>query len=169
MNTVNAKSLHFRYRMFLGFFIFGLVVSGLTAFPLLHEIRVIADIVGIDDVSRWTEYSGLRKWVAYICYGLERTYADFPFVGYGTDWLAFGHLVIALFFVKPWLEPGRHDWVLRCGILSCVAVVPFAIICGEIRGIPLFWRAIDCSFGVVGLVPLFYCLRLSSVLKRSCK
>ena len=39
-------------------------------------------------------------------------------------------------------------------------VVPLAFICGAMRGIPVYWRLIDCSFGVFGVVPLLYCLRL---------
>jgi len=29
-----------------------------------------------------------------------------------------------------------------------------------LRGIPIYWRLIDCSFGVFGGLPLLYCLRL---------
>jgi hypothetical protein len=42
----------------------------------------------------------------------------------------------------------------------CAAVFPLALICGEIRGIPLYWRLIDCSFGLFGAIPLLYCLKL---------
>jgi hypothetical protein len=38
-------------------------------------------------------------------------------------------------------------------------VIPLALICGSIRGIPFYWRLIDGSFGVIGLIPLIYCLR----------
>ena len=33
-------------------------------------------------------------------------------------------------------------------------VIPFALVAGAVRGIPLWWRLIDCGFGVLGLVPL---------------
>jgi hypothetical protein len=29
------------------------------------------------------------------------------------------------------------------------------LIFGPIRGIPFYWQIIDCSFGVVGIVPLW--------------
>jgi len=29
------------------------------------------------------------------------------------------------------------------------------MICGPIRGIPFYWRLIDCSFGVFGFIPLW--------------
>lgn len=33
-------------------------------------------------------------------------------------------------------------------------IIPLALICGPIRGIPFFWTCVDMSFGVLGLVPL---------------
>ena len=79
---------------------------------------------------------------------------QYPFLAYGTDWLAFAHLVIAAAFWGPIRDPVRNQWVVDFGILACLAVIPLALICGPIRGIPPGWRLVDCSFGVVGLIPL---------------
>jgi hypothetical protein len=39
-------------------------------------------------------------------------------------------------------------------------VVPLALIAGPICEITFYWRLIDCSFGVIGvLLPLLICLR----------
>ena len=35
-----------RYRLALGFFIIGLILSGVTAFPLLTELRLLASWLG---------------------------------------------------------------------------------------------------------------------------
>ncbi len=99
--------------------------------------------------------------------GLEHRDRAYPFLAYGTDWLAFAHLVIAVFFIGPFREPTKHDWVLVSGIIACAGVVALAMIGGPLRGIPLGWRLIDCSFGVVGVIPLAYCLALSRQLKRA--
>jgi len=40
---------------------------------------------------------------------------------------------------------------------ACVGVIPLALICGPLRGIPFYWQLIDCSFGVVGFIPLLIC------------
>lgn len=53
----------------------------------------------------------------------------------------------------------RNKWVLQFGAIACIGVVPLALIAGPIRGIPPYWRLIDCSFGIVGIVPLLICLR----------
>lgn len=147
-----------RYRLVLGLFIIGLLLSGLTAFPLLHELRMLAGWLGIENHANYAQFTGLRWWIGFVWHGLEVTYAQFPFVAYGTDWLAFGHIAIALFFIGPWREPVANAWVLRIGLMLCAGVVPLALICGEIRGIPPIWRLIDCSFGVFGALPLLYCL-----------
>jgi hypothetical protein len=73
---------------------------------------------------------------------------------YGTDWLAFAHMMIAVAFIGPFRDPLRNVWVIDFGIIACVAVVPTAMIAGALRGIPLWWRLIDCSFGLFGIMPL---------------
>ncbi len=39
-------------------------------------------------------------------------------------------------------------------VQKCAGVVPLALICGPIRGIPFWWSLIDISFGVFGVIPL---------------
>jgi hypothetical protein len=149
-----------RYRLSLGLFVTGLVIAGLTAFPIAHELRLASSLLGIEDPANYGAFTGLRRWIAFVDYSVRQTYAVFPSAGYGTDWLAFGHLALAVFAVGPWKDPVRNGWVLDCYLVTCVAVIPLALICGAIREIPLFWRLLDCSFGVLGAVPLLYCRKL---------
>ena len=153
-------------RLWLGLFITGLVLSGITAFPLQTELEVLCALFGLAPDTAATSHTGLAHWLLWVREGLSVTYARYPFIGYGTDWLAFGHLVIALFFIAPWREPGRHLPVLHMGILACALVVPLALIAGAVRGIPVYWRLIDCSFGVIGAVPLWIALRLARRVER---
>jgi hypothetical protein len=74
---------------------------------------------------------------------------------YGTDWLAFAHIVIAIAFVGPLRDPVRNIWVVEFGLIACALVIPAALIFGPLRGIPFFWQLIDCSFGVGGFIPLW--------------
>ncbi|MCB1209973.1 MAG: hypothetical protein KDK97_11630 [Verrucomicrobiales bacterium] len=150
-----------RYRLILGFFILGLIVSGVTAFPLLHELNLLSSWFGIDATRPISDYSGLARWIAKVRAGLEVTYRDQPFIAYGTDWLAFGHIIIAMFFIGPWVRPRGNEWVLKVGIVACALVFPLALVCGPLRGIPFYWQLIDCSFGLLGAIPLLYCLRIS--------
>jgi hypothetical protein len=154
-----------RCRIALLVFMAGLIVSGLTAFPLLLELRLLSSWLGIDATARPDAYVGLRFWIATVRLGLERTDAIYPWLAYGTDWLAFAHLAIAVFFIGPLIDPVRNRSVLVAGLICCVMVVPLALIAGALRGIPLYWRLIDCSFGVLGSMPLLYCLKLTRELE----
>lgn len=151
-----------RFRIVIGFVIFGLVVSGVTAFPLLSELNFLSAVFtgNSSDLSPGN-YSGMTAWILKVREGLEVTYSDYPFIAYGTDWLAFGHIVIALFFILPYREPVRYRGVLHIGVAACVLIIPLAMICGPIRGIPFFWQMIDCAFGVLCIIPLLYANRLS--------
>lgn len=153
------QALERRIRILLIGFIIGLVLSGVTAFPLSWEVSLLARWLGADESAGAERYSGLLHWIVTVRDGLRVTDAKYPFLAYGTDWLAFGHIVIATAFIGPLRDPVRNVWVVEWGILACVMVVPLALICGPIRGIPLGWRLIDCSFGVVGIVPLLLCRR----------
>ncbi len=151
----------FRYRLILAFFVVGLILSGLTAFPLVTELRLLASWLGITHAADYPDLTGLQHWIAFVLFALEENNTRFPFLAYGTDWLAFGHLAIAVFFIRPFFKPLESDWVLRCGLVLCAGVILLALIAGQIRGIPFYWRLIDCSFGVLGALPLLCCLKLS--------
>lgn len=143
----------------------GLVVSGVTAFPLAWEMRLLTTLFGINPSLPPDHYSGLGFWLATVNHGLTETYAAYPWVGYGTDWLAFAHLAIAVYFIGPLVNPVKNEWVIYAGLIGCVLVLPLALICGPLRGIPFYWRLIDCSFGAFGAVPLLYCVRLTRLMR----
>jgi hypothetical protein len=149
-----------KFRIALSIFVFLLVASGVTAFPLLTELKILVGVLGLGQATSPLGYEGLAHWILTVYFGLVSTYEAYPWIAYGTDWLAFGHLVIALFFIHPILHPHQSRPNLNIGIVACLSVVPLALICGQIRGIPVYWRLIDCSFGVFGLVPLLYCRNL---------
>jgi hypothetical protein len=155
-----TPSLHLRRcRSAIAIFIVGLVISGLTAFPLSAEMNLLARLVQPGGAFHAWSPAALEHWLVLVRDGLADTYARYPWIGYGTDWLAFGHVIIALFFVPAWRDPLRNQSVLRIGLVACGLVVPLALIAGEVRGIPFYWRLIDCSFGVIGAVPLIVALR----------
>ena len=90
----------------------------------------------------------------------------YPFLAYGTDWLGFAHLVIAAAFIGPWIDPVRNKWVLKFGLIACASVIPLALVAGHLRGIPFCWRTLDCSFGVIGAIPLLVCSRSVALLEK---
>lgn len=152
-----STALQRRIRVLLWIFIFGLVISGATAIPLESEVNLLARITGATDGS---EQPALLRWLAHVRGGIVATNAKYPFIGYGTDWLAFGHFVIAIAFIGPLRDAVKNIWVVEFGMIACALVIPFALVMGSVREIPLGWRLIDCSFGIFGIIPLWFCRRL---------
>ena len=163
----SARGLLFRLRLALGLFILALVLSGLTAFPLQRELEAVISVRGLDRAAPTAVHSSLDNWLLRVRDGLRDAGSRYPWMAYGTDWLAFAHLVIAVFFIGPMVNPVRNVWVLWAGLIACVMVIPLALICGPIRHIPFGWRLIDCSFGIFGAIPLWYCLILVDRLERT--
>jgi hypothetical protein len=156
-------------RVLLGLFMTGLVASGITALPLEWEIDTLAGLIGIPPGATPPSLDGLHGWIAFVRQGLHETNARYPFIAYGTDWLAFAHFMIAAAFIGPLRDPVRNVWVITFGLIACAAVVPTAMIFGALRGIPFNWRLIDCSFGLVAAAPLglarYYTARLAKMLR----
>ena len=155
-----------KIRYLIAFFMIGLILSGLTAFPLLKELNLLVSFLNPEKLSSLNQ-SGLVYWILKVRDGLSNIYSQYPFMAYGTDWLAFAHLVTAIFFIGPLLDPVRNIWIIYSGLAACILVLPLALICGPIREIPFFWRLIDCSFGVFGFIPLYYSLKLTKLLKKN--
>jgi len=151
-----CSSREARIRALLLVFIVGLVLSGATAIPLKTELDLLSRIVVGNDTTTLAP-SALARWIIKVRDALVETNAKYPFMAYGTDWLAFAHLVIAVAFIGPFLDPVKNIWVVEFGMIACVLVVPFALIMGSLREIPLGWRLIDCSFGILGIIPLWFC------------
>jgi len=140
-------------RAWLVLFVGCLVLSGATAFPLVHELRWTEEL--LRSLSVPEHLPGLSDWIERVRAGLDAADAEYPFLLYGTNWLAFAHLVIAVAFYGPYRDPVRNIWVVEVGMIACAGIVPLALICGPIRGIPFWWTLIDMSFGVFGVIPLY--------------
>lgn len=149
-----------KIRLLILFFIVALILSGITAFPVETELRWLLQHPHLIP----TPWQG---WLQKCYAALEITNARYPMLAYGYDWLAFAHIVIALAFIGPFKDPVRNSWIIDWAILACIAVIPLALIAGPIRQIPVFHILIDCSFGVIGLIPLFLCRRMIQQLAKN--
>ncbi len=151
---INELKINRRIQAWMYFFIIGLLVSGITAIPLQFEIdqlqRVTSQIPFIE-----VNFPLFTEWIARVQTGITQALATYPFLQYGTDWLAFAHIVIAVAFIGVLRDPVRNVWVIEFGMIACVLVIPAALGFGALRQIPIFWRVIDCLFGIVGFIPLW--------------
>jgi hypothetical protein len=143
-------SLLKKIRLLIVFFMIALILSGVTAFPVETELRWLLSHPSL--VPSFAE-----TWLQNVYNALKETNAKYPMLAYGYDWLAFAHIVIAMMFISPLRDPIKNIWVIEWGIISCIAVIPLAFIAGPIRHIPLYHILIDCSFGVIGIIPLWIC------------
>jgi hypothetical protein len=157
---MDISVLRKRARGLLLFFILVLLLSGVTAFPLEWELNLLNRLVNGSSSPLPALWPDLARWIAFVQSGWQDTYRQYPFMAYGTDWLAFAHIVIAIAFWGPLKDPVRNIWVVEFGMIACILIIPLALICGPIRGIPFFWQLIDCSFGVIGIIPLWLCRNL---------
>jgi hypothetical protein len=151
---METRRLRRRIRALLVFFVVALVASGITAFPLKWEADILLDLIGPGTfvASVWP---ALSEWIATVHQGITAVQAQYPFMFYGTDWLAFAHIVIGVAFIGPLRDPVRSIWIVEWGMISCVLVLPLALICGPLRDIPFYWRLFDSAFGVFGIIPLW--------------
>ena len=137
----------------------GLVVSGATAIPIRWQVELGAKFLGDDFAAGGTIPGPVAAWLRTIRAAVDATAEDAPMLFYGTDWLAFGHFVIALAFIGPLRDPVRNRWLYQFGMLACALVPLWALVFGHLRGIPGWWRVIDAAFGIVGFVPMWLCHR----------
>ncbi len=161
---VDRITLQRRIRFLLLFFIFALSAAGLTAIPLRWELALLNQWLGNGSFLSQVLPS-LAKWISRVNDSVQNGYGQYPLLAYGTDWLAFGHIVIAVAFIGPLRDPIKNIWIIEFGIIACVLIIPWALIFGVVRGIPWFWTLIDSSFGVFGIIPLW--LVRSSILRLS--
>lgn len=89
-------ALRRRTRWLTWFFLLGLVLSGATAIPLQTE-------------TSWLTRVSSAQWLLRVHDALLQTQLQYPYLFYGTDWLAFGHFVIAIAFVGALKDPGAKS------------------------------------------------------------
>lgn len=138
-------------RRLLALFMVCLFLSGLTAIPVELQLNALLSILN--------EQSRLHVFLSGILNGYVATANRYPFLLYGYDWLAFAHFVLAILFIGPYRNPVQNSWVIEFGLIACVLVLPYALVMGHFRGLPLWWRLCDCSFGVVGFALLWIVYR----------
>lgn len=146
-------------RQWIIFFIVSLIISGITAFAVETGLAWILQLWPVSAMS-------VHGWLELTHHAIKDMNTQYPFLAYGYDWLAFAHIVIAVFFIGPLRDPVRNKWIIQAGRIACVMVFPLAFIAGAARQIPFGWQLIDCSFGLIGLLPLTICYRKIAHLER---
>lgn len=150
MKKHTEVNLRMAIKRWLIFFIAMLLLSGITAFPIETELYWLTNHDSLFPLL-------IKDWLYKIYVAVHQTNLNYPQLAYGTDWLAFSHIVIAVAFIGPLIDPVKNVWVLIFGMIACAMIFPLAFLGGSIRSIPFYWRLIDCAFGVFGFIPLWIC------------
>lgn len=159
MTPHHIQILKTRIRNWIIVFIVFLILSGITAFPIETELAFLSTHASAFPLL-------IQNWLKTIYEAVRTTNANYPYLSYGTDWLAFAHIVIGVIFIGPLRDPVRNVWCVQFGMIACFMVFPLALIAGPIRHIPVYWQLIDCSFGVFGFIPLYICYRTIKQLEK---
>jgi hypothetical protein len=157
-SKIKAK-LTGRVRLCIWIMIAGLAISGITAFPIETELGILVRSSPVNN-------GVLQTWLDNVYGAVRYVNITYPYLSYGTDWLAFAHLLLAVLFIGPLKNPLKNTWVIEFGLIAAISIFPLAFIAGEVRGIHVFWRLIDCSFGLVALVVLLPAYRMIRKLER---
>src|SRR4051812_9708827 len=114
--TISDANTHIRkIRIVLIVFIVLLILSGVTAFPIETELAML-----IQHKSFLPNI--MQSWLINIYKAVADTNKTYPYLSYGTDWLAFAHLVIAVAFIGPLKDPVKNIWVIQFGMIACLMV-----------------------------------------------
>ena len=128
----------------------GLLIAGLTAFWIPQGVDFLVNDVNLG------KYLNQEDWLMHVNTGVQAINHSYPFVWYGTDWMVFAHILFAVLFYGLYTNPVRNKWLVQFGFIACGLIIPLAAIMGYVRGIPLIWQSLDCLFGVIAAVLLFF-------------
>ena len=140
-----------RAKWMLGIVCFGLLVSGITVWPAVPELRWAVRLAWGEGAPTGVLHSFVLQAIA----GLESVEAHYPFLLYAHDWLAFAHIVLAILFAGAMRDPVKNIWIVQCGLIMCALVPVLAGICIPLRGLPWRWFWIDLAFAPAAALPLW--------------
>ena len=144
--------------MLLTLFIIALLLAALTAWFLIPAASIARRLLG-EGTLAGSCLPSLARWAALIEEALGETKEKHPFMFYGTDWVGFAHLVMAIACLGAARDPVRNMWVLQFGMVGCSLMIPMTLITGIARGLPWFWQLFDCIIGAAGAVLFLTCYR----------
>jgi hypothetical protein len=134
---------------------FGLFVSGVTVWPAVAELKAVVWLIWGDSSPSGELHAFILKAIE----GIEATDAQYPFMLYAHDWLAFAHIMLAILFAGAARDPVRNKWIVQCGLIMCVSIPILAGICISIRELPSWWFWIDFAFAPGAALPLWIAYR----------
>jgi hypothetical protein len=154
-------------RMMLTVVSLGLFVSGMTCYFLPWELTTIIDIVWGRGADAWTGFSEMHTFILKMEAAIYHVNEHYPEMFLGTDYLGFAHILLAILFIGPIINPVKNIWVVHFGMICCVLVIPAAFLFGYLRGAPTMHYFVDASFGIGAMLFLLIAMRKIMTMERS--
>lgn len=107
----------------------------------------------------------ISAWIETLHTSITESYSAYPVMAYCMDWLSYACVVFALFIIGAIKDPVRNIWIIQVYMMACILATLLPFIVGPLRGIPVFWRFVDGSFGIMGFILLFPAYRLTKELQ----
>jgi len=156
---INEQKTLKKIRIYLILFLLALLFSLHTVVLVEIETELLAKYVGHDTFMEELCPS-ISAWIEHLNLAVSETYSSYPVFAYCMDWLSYAFVVLAIFLLGAIKDPVKNVWIVQVFMVACCLgfILPFIV--GPIRDIPIFWRSIDSSFGLIGLLFLLLPYRL---------
>jgi len=109
----------------------------------------------------------VAAWIENLYISIHETSANYPAIAYCMDWLSYACIVFAIFMIGAIKDPVKNIWIIQTYMLACLMAAALPFIAGPFREIPIFWRFLDGSFGVIGFLVLLPPYKLTKSLAAS--
>jgi len=148
-----------KIRFYLILFLLAILFSLHTVVFVEVETELFAKYLGHDTFMEKL-YPCVAEWMEHLHLAILETYTSYPVMAYCMDWLSYACVVFAVFLLGAIKNPVRNIWIVQAFMFACILAFFLPFIVGPIRDIPVFWRFIDSSFGIVGFLFLLLPYRL---------
>lgn len=148
-----------KIRIYLILFLLAFLFSLHTIVFVEIETELLAKYVGHGTFME--EFCpSISAWIEHLNLAVSETYSSYPVIAYCMDWLVYVWVVFAIFLLGSIKDPVKNVWIIQVFMVACCLgfILPFIV--GPIRDIPIFWRFVDASYGLVGLLFLLLPYRL---------
>ncbi|MCF7955562.1 MAG: hypothetical protein K9M75_07160 [Phycisphaerae bacterium] len=166
MYTPDQKKTLKKIRRYLIIFFLGILFSLHTVLFVEVETAFLVKHLG-HGTSMEQKLPFVSAWIENLYTSVKETYTNYPVIAYCMDWLSYACVVFAIFMIGAIKDPVKNIWIIQTYMLACLLAAALPFIAGPFREIPIFWRCLDGSFGLIGFFVLLMPYKLTKSLSSS--
>ena len=166
MNNDDQKKTLKKIRIYLVIFFLGILFSLHTVLFVEVETAFFVKHLG-PGTAMEQKLPIVSEWIENLYISVKETYTNYPAIAYCMDWLSYACVVFAIFMIGAIKDPVKNIWIIQAYMLACLLAAALPFIAGPFREIPIFWRFLDGSLGVIGFFVLLMPYKLTKSLASS--